>query len=181
MNLAPLTPLVVSVALGALMTLGAKAHHRVIGDIEVYKFPAAIAYLMGFCGLFCLGVPFLLGARGSADPLSFFGSFAAFAAGAVLAATYFFRYRVTIDATQLSYGAFFKRTIVLSDITDAKVQRGSKSAQLFVSLRVGRKITFSGMLGDFDSLAGRMVSFALKNAGTPCDAAAIENRMGRKR
>jgi hypothetical protein len=181
MNLSPLTPLFVSLTLGGLMALGARSHHRIDGDVEIYKYPEVVAYLMGFCGLFFLAVPFLPGARGDMSQLSFFAFFAGFAACAVLAAVYFLRYRVTVDTKQLRYGAFGKRTVELAEILDAKVQRGSKSAQLFVQLSSGRKITFSGMLADFDSLANRMVSCALHNTGKPSDAATIERMMGRIR
>jgi hypothetical protein len=181
MNLSPLTPLFVSLTLGGVMVLGARSHRRIEGDVEIYKYPAAVAYLMGFCGLFFLAVPFLPGARGDMSQLSFFAGFAGFAACAMLAAGYFLRFRVTIDTKQLCYGAFSRRTVDLSEIVDAKVQRGSKSAQLFVKLQTGRKITFSGMLADFDSLASRMVSCALHNTGKPSDAATIERMMGRIR
>lgn len=181
MNLHPLTPLAVSLTLGAVVALGARSRHRVDGDVETYKYSSVLAYLMGFCGLFFLAAPFLPRARGDMSQWSFFAGFAGFAACAFLAAVYFLRYRVTVDTRQLCYGAFFKRTVDLAEIADASVQRGSKSAQLFVRLRNGRKITFSGMLADFDSLASRAVSCALLNAGKSLDAATIERMLGRVR
>jgi len=81
---------------------------------------------------------------------SFLWLFALFAASV---GAYFLKYRVTIEDGRVSVGSYFKRDFSMSDIVEAKRIDGSRSAQLEISLRNGRKITISGLLADFDSLA----------------------------
>lgn len=85
---------------------------------------------------------------------SFLWLFALFAIGA---GVYFLKYRITIEGDRVSEGAYFKRDFSMSDIVEAKKMEGSRSAQLEIALRNGRKLTISGLLADFDSLADLIV------------------------
>ena len=166
MSLSSLTPLFVGLTLTGIMLIGAGEHHRAVGDAEVYKFPAALGYMIfGMAALF-LGAPFLPGAKGDMDFLTFASFFWIIALLVVVFGVYLLKYRIVIDARQMSVGAYFKRQIDLRDIVTATLKKGSGSAELVLSLRTGRKILFSGMQADFDTLAQKMISYAARNQST---------------
>ncbi|NII75862.1 hypothetical protein FHW84_004473 [Dyella sp. SG562] len=153
MNLAPLTPVVVGVALAAIAALGSRTRHQVVDGRLVYKFPPALAYLMFGIGLLFVGAPFLPGAAGNMGFLKFASFLWLFALFAASVGAYFLKYRVTIEGGRVSVGSYFKREFSISDIVEAKRIDGSRSAQLEISLRNGRNVTISGLVADFDSLA----------------------------
>lgn len=157
MNLAPLTPLVVGLVLAAVTALGARTRHQVIGNRLIYRFPPALAYLMMGIGLLFVGAPFLPGVVGKMGFLKFASFLWLFALFAIGAGVYFLKYRITIEGDRVSEGAYFKRDFSMSDIVEAKKMEGSRSAQLEIALRNGRKLTISGLLADFDSLADLIV------------------------
>ena len=166
MNLSPLTPLFVGLTLTGIMLIGAREHHRTVGDAEIYKFPAALGYMIfGMAALF-LGAPFLPGAKGDMDFLTFASFFWIIAILVIVFGVYLLKYRIVIDADHMSVGAYFKCQIDLGDVVTATLKKGSRSAELALSLRTGRKILFSGMLVDFDTLAQKMISCAERNRPT---------------
>ena len=166
MNLTPLTPLFVGLTLTGIMLIGAREHRQIVGDAEIYKFPATLGYMIFGMAVFFVGAPFAPGANGDMDFLTFASFFWVIALLVVVFGVYLLKYRVVIEASHMSVGAYFKRQIDLSDIVTATLKKGSRSAELVLSLRTGRKILFSGMLADFDILAQRMISCAAKNQST---------------
>ncbi|MBD8897627.1 hypothetical protein [Rhodanobacter sp. DHG33] len=163
MSLSPLVPFFTGLTLTGVMLIGAREHHLKVGNAEIYKFPAALGYMMFGIAVLFLGAPFLPGAKGDMDFLTFASFFWIIAALVVAFGFYLLKYRVVINDGHLSAGAYFKRQIDLRDIVAANLKRGSRSAELTLSIRAGRKILLSGMLADFDSLAQTMISCAAKN------------------
>jgi hypothetical protein len=179
MNLSPLVPLFVSFGLVTVKLIGRYSHHRVNGDVEIYRYPPVYAYVMVFGCVFFLAAPFFPGARGSEDLWSFFFFFASFSVSAFLAAVYLLRYRVRLGKERLSYGAFFIRTIDLAEIIDAEVRGRGNTLRLFVKLCTGRKMVFEGSLSDFGLFARHMASCALQNTGRPIDDMTIKQILRR--
>nr|GAT45557.1 predicted protein [Mycena chlorophos] len=163
MNLAPLTPLLVGLTLTAITALGSRTRHQVIGDCQIFRFPAVIAYLMFAVALLFVGAPFLPGAAGDMDFLTFASFFWIIALLTVAFGAYLLKYRVTVDGDRVSVGVYFKREFSLHDIAGATVKKGGRSAELNITLSNGRKLTISGMLADFDRLAGLVTSHAAKS------------------
>jgi hypothetical protein len=148
-NVVPIQ-LAVALAFAAIAFVAARSHHDTVGNDEIYRYPSIVGYLMVGCGCFFLAIPFLTG-RGNASPMVFFLFFAAFAACAFAAATYFFRYRVVVSDTSLTYGTFGQTSVALTDVMDSLVTSG-RNQEMTVYLRDGRRVKFSGMLADFGSL-----------------------------
>jgi hypothetical protein len=67
-------------------------------------------------------------------------------------AAFFFRYRVIVRDKTLTYGAFRRRVIPFSEVIDFDVIQGKQSSELWVYLKSGGRLKFSGMLSDFDEL-----------------------------
>ncbi|MEO6969135.1 MAG: hypothetical protein ABI132_11880 [Rhodanobacteraceae bacterium] len=132
-------------------------------EVDVYKFPVGLGCLMVFCSILFLTAPFWPGARGNMDLLTFSLPFLGFAAFAFFMGIYFFRYRVVLNRETLTIGAFFKKVTKISDIAEVRFQRENRTNQLIVLLRNGCKITFSGMLGDFQSLVSTLSTYGMRN------------------
>jgi hypothetical protein len=169
----PLIPVPVAVNLTFLLVAlaAARAHHQSVGDDEIYKFPSAVGYLMLVCGLLFLCFPFLPMRHSANDmsPMLFFLFFATFATCAFAAAAYVCRFRVIVGDTTLTFGSFHREQIALSDVIDTDIVSG-RSPELIVYVRGGRRVKFSGMLGDFADLADTV---RVRCAGTP-DGSSIE-------
>lgn len=150
MNLAPMTPIVVSLAISSLMVIGAKEHHRKVGQADIYKFPSVYFYLCIGASVFFASVPFWPGVTGGDGPsLIAFGTFALLP----LLAAYFFRqYRLIIEGQRISVGAFRMREFTLSDIVTSELQIG-RGAELKLRLSDGTQINISGLVTDFEQLA----------------------------
>lgn len=150
MNLAPLTPMVVSLGIAALAALGSREHRRVQDDVEIYKFPSVYTYL--FAGVFALFaavacMPSLTGH----DPATM-AAFWLFPALALVGGLYFFRYRLVVDQGGITVGAFARRHIDLQQVVDTRLQTG-RGAELTLVLEDGAKVRLSGLLTDFDLLS----------------------------
>jgi len=143
-----------SVTLAVVCALAARSHHQSSDEEDVFRVPSGIACLMlGFAVFFCL-VPFFPGASGHLAPGRFFWYFVPFWGGAFFFALYLFRYRVIVRGGTLTTGAFRRRVISFADVIDWDLPSESKSPELWVYLNSGKKVKFSGMLGDFDDLVG---------------------------
>lgn len=150
MNLAPMTPIVVSLAISGLMAAGVKEHHRTVGQADIYKFPSVYFYLCISASLFFASVPFWPGVTGGDGPsLIAFGTFALLP---LLAAYFFHQYRLIKEGQRISVGAFRKREFELSDIVASELQTG-RGAELRLRLSDGTRINISGLVTDFDQLA----------------------------
>lgn len=150
MNLAPLTPMVVSLGIAALAALGSREHRRVQGDVEIYKFPSVYTYL--FVGIFAVfAVVACMPSLTGHDPATI-ATFWLFPSLAFVGGLYFFRYRLVIDRGVVTVGAFSRRHIDLGQVVDARLKTG-RGAELTLVLGDGSKVRLSGLLTDFDLLS----------------------------
>jgi hypothetical protein len=154
--------LVVGLAFAVIAFFAARSRHDTVGNEEIYKYPSIVGYLMAGSGCFFALIPFLTRGRGDTSPALFL-FFATFAAGAFAAAMYFFRYRVVVSDTTLTYGTFGQTSVLLTDVMDSLVTSG-RNPQMTVYLRDGRRLKFSGMLGDFGNL---VTTINTRRAGPP--------------
>ena len=144
-----LTPLMTGITLSIVCGLAARGHHKKADGQDVFSIPAGIAWLMASMGvLFCI-VPFLPGVSGKTSPIHFFWEFAPFWGGAFFAALYFFSYRVIVGDRTFTYGAFCRTAVPFTEVIDFDVIDGKQSSELWVYLKNGKRLKFSGLLGDF--------------------------------
>jgi hypothetical protein len=137
---------------------------------------------MLLAGLFCSVAPFLPGAAGDIPVIRFFWMFSPFWGGAFIAAIFFFRYQVKVTDTAMTVGAFRRRVIPFSEVIDYDEIQGGRSPELWVYLKNGRKLKFSGPLSDFEELVGMVNSHMEGLPGPQHDSAAkIRDRERRVR
>jgi tetratricopeptide (TPR) repeat protein len=153
---------VVSIVLATLALMGSRSKHETWGNDEIYRYPPAIGYLLLGGAVFMCVLP-LLFARDTPQPTIVLVWLAGGAGLAV--AMYFFRYRVTVGSSTLEFGAWNAVSIPISDIVDTDVVTG-RSRMLIVYLRDGRRLMFSGTLGDFPSLAATLARRAASGGPT---------------
>ena len=158
MDLHALTPLMTSLTLSVVAGVCARSHYLETDSEDVFAISPAVGYLMLGIGLFMCVAPFLPGAAGDIPVVRFFWMFSPFWGGAFLAAIFFFRYQVKITDTTMTVGAFRRRVIPFSEVIDYDVLAGGRSPELWVYLKSGQKLKFSGLLSDFDELAGMVNS-----------------------
>lgn len=181
-SLQPLAQLLTTATLGIVSALCARSHHQQTNSDDTFLFPPFLGYLMLGGGLFFILMPLLPGAAGNESTTRFFLMFTPFWGCAFLGAIYFFRYRVVITDTTLTVGAFRPRRIACDDIIDWDVVRGQRSSELRVYLRDGRELCLSGLLGDFEQLAGTINShMAIPPPGHTDSAAKLHDRAARRR
>ena len=150
MNLAPLTPIVVSLGAAALMTLGSREHRCVRDGVEIYRFPAVYTYL--FVGTFTIfSVVACMPSLTGPDPAAI-AVFWLFPALAFVGGLYFFRYRLVIDGGEITVGGFSRRRIDLRQVVDTTLRTG-RGAELILVLGNGSKVRLSGLLTDFDLMS----------------------------
>ncbi|WP_430391768.1 hypothetical protein [Dyella sp. 20L07] len=159
MNLAALTPIVVSLGTAVLMALGGREHRRVQGNLEIYKFPSIYSYF--FIGAFALfAIVACMPSLTGHDPATI-ATFWLFPALVFVGGLYLFRYRLVIDGDEITVGAFSRRRIDLRQVVDMKLKTG-RGAELTLVFGNGSKIRLSGLLTDFDlmsqALLGRIGS-----------------------
>ena len=165
MNLQPLVPMLTIMTLSIVAGLCALDHHHAHVDAtDIYKFPAGLGFFMFLGSLFFASVPFWPGARGDMTVSQFGLMFLPFVLFALAGSIYFFKYRVIVDSETITYGAFFKRCIKLSDIASVELIRGNRSSNLKLRLHNGRPVSFSGMLADFSSLSTSLSAYNAKTA-----------------
>ena len=182
MNLQPLTPLFTSITLSVVVGLCARSHHLETDSEDVFGISPAVGYLMLGCGLFMCAAPFLPGAAGDIPVSRFFWMFSPFWGGAFIAAIFFFRYQVKVTDTAMTVGAFRRRVVPFTEVIDFDEIRGGRSPELWVYLKSGEKLKFSGMLSDFDELVGMVNSHMEGLPGSQHDSAAkIRDRERRLR
>jgi hypothetical protein len=172
MDLQALTPLLTSLSLTAVMFVCARRHHQSSKDEDTFTIAPTVAYLMTGAGIFFCIVPFLPGASGNIPKVAFFFYFSPFWLGAFAASAFFLRYQVVVRDNTLAYGSFRRRVVPFSEVIDLDVLNGSKSSELWVYLRNGKTLKFSGMLSDFDELVGMVNSHMGGVPGTQKDSPA---------
>jgi hypothetical protein len=161
------------------MLICARSHHRVSEDADIFTVSPVAAYLMlGVAIFFCI-VPFIPGVAGHNSTTAFFWEFSPFWLGAFAASAHFFRYQVIVRDNTITYGSFRRAVVPFSEVIDFDVQRNS--SELLFYLKSGRKLKFSGMLGDFDELVGMVNSHMAGLPGPHHDSVAkIQDQTKRK-
>ena len=172
MDLHGLTPLFTSLTLSVMAGVCARSHHLATDSEDAFAISPVVGYLMLVIGLFMCVAPFLPGAAGDIPVIRFFWMFSPFWGGAFLAAIFFFRYQVKITDTTMTVGAFRRRVIPFSEVIDYDEIRGGRSPELWVYLKSGKKLKFSGLLSDFDELVGMVNSHMEGLPGPQHDSAA---------
>jgi hypothetical protein len=172
MDLHGLTPLFTGLTLSVVAGVCARSHHLATDSEDVFAISPAVGYMMFGIGLFLCAAPFLPGAAGDIRVVRFFWMFSPFWGGTFLAAIYFFRYQVKITDTTMTVGAFRRRVIPFSEVIDYDVIQGNRSSELWVYLKNGAKLKFSGLLSDFDELVGMVNSHMEGLPGPQHDSAA---------
>lgn len=148
----PLVPILTSITLTVVIAICGHAHHRHSDGADTFYFFPVLSYLMLFGALlFCI-VPLLPGASGNTPTMTFFLAFTPFSCGAFLASIYFSRYRVVVTKETLTVGAFRRRAVSFSDVVDWDRLEGRYDDELLVYLRDNKRLRFSGLLSDFDTL-----------------------------
>jgi hypothetical protein len=158
MHLQALTPLMTSLSLSIVVGICARSHHLETDSDDVFGISPAVGYLMLGIGFLMCSVAFWPGAAGDIPVIRFFWMFSPFWGGAFIAAIFFFRYQVRITDTSMTVGAFRRQVIPFSEVIDYDELRGGQSPELWVYLKSGKKLKFSGLLSDFDELVGMVNS-----------------------
>jgi small nuclear ribonucleoprotein (snRNP)-like protein len=181
MYLQALTPLFTSLTLSVVCAVCARRHHEVSDTEDVFTIPPAVGYMMLGIGIvFCI-VPFLPGTAGDIPATRFFWCFSPFWLSAFIAAVFFFRYRVVVRDQTLTYGGFHRRVVPFSEVIDFDVLRGLRSSELWVYLKNGKRLSFSGMLSDFDVLVQMVESHVVRLSGPEHDSAAKSHDQERRK
>lgn len=152
MHLQFLTPAMTTLTLTVICAVCARSHHQVSKEADTFSFSPFVGYLMIGIGLLICSVPLWPGAAGEVPRMEFFWAFSPFWLATFAASAYFFRYRVIVRHDSLTYGAFIRRMVLFSEVIDFDVIQGRQSSELWVYLRGGKRLEFSGLLGDFDDL-----------------------------
>ena len=177
-----LAPLFTSLTLSVVCGICARRQHQASEEADTFTFSPMIGYLFVGVGMLFCALPWL--ARRSEDipPSHLFWRWSPIWLLLFAGAMFFIRYRVVVRDQTLIYGAFRRRAIPFSEIIDFDVLEGRKSAELWVYLKSGRRLTFSGMLGGFDQLVG-VVNSHMTGLPPPIhdSAAKIRDRETRKR
>jgi hypothetical protein len=163
MNLQIFTPFLVGLTLAGIRLLAKRDHHETVEGNDVYKYSSGLGYLLMVFGLIFAAIPLLPIPKGNASAFSYLGFFWLFSLVMFASAIYILKYRLTMHANYFSDGAFTQRTIQFRDIASTTVQRGASISGLYITLSSGKKIRFSGMLGDFETLVDRMTRCAEAN------------------
>jgi hypothetical protein len=165
------TPLMTCLTLSIVCGICARSHHQATDVSDTFTISPVAGYLMVFAGLAFCAIPFLPGASGNISTIRFFWHFSPVWLFAFVAAAFFFRYRVVVRDETLTYGAFRRRAVPFSEVIDYDVLQGQRSAELWVYLKTGKAIKFSGMLSDFDEFVGLVNSHMAGLPGPQHDSA----------
>jgi hypothetical protein len=181
-HLQAFAPLMTSLTLSVVCGLCARSHHQVSDDADTFTISPVVGYMMICVGVLCCSVPFLPGAAGDMSTTQFFWRCSPFWLLAFIGAAFFFRYRVVVRDKTLTYGAFRRRVIPFSEVIDFDVLPGQRSAELWLYLKTGKRLKFSGLLSDFDELVGMVNSHMEGLPGPQHDSPAkIHDQEKRKR
>jgi hypothetical protein len=161
-HLQAFTPLMTSLTLSVVCGICARSHHQVSDDADTFTISPVVGYMMICVGvLYCIG-PFLPGIAGDISTTRFFWYSSPFWLLAFGGAAFFFRYRVVVR----------DQTLPFSEVIDFDVLHGRKSSELWLYLKTGKRLKFSGLLSDFDELVGMINSHMAGLPGTQHDCVA---------
>jgi hypothetical protein len=163
-----------SLTLNVVCGICARSHHQVSDDADTFTISPVAGYMMICVGVLCCVGPFLPRVAGDMSTIRFFWYSSPFWLLAFIGAAFFFRYRVVVrDQTlTLTYGAFRRRVIPFSQVIDFDVLHGQKSGELWLYLKTGKRLKFSGLLSDFDELVGMVNSHMAGLPGPQHDSVA---------
>src|ERR1700733_6847819 len=172
-----------SLTMGVICGICASSHHQESEDSDTFTISPVVGYFMVAVGAFTCVAPWVAKGRvGDGAPFQVFWElspiwFSIFALG-----LFFFRYRVVVRDQTLTYGAFRRRVLPFSQVIDFDVLKGQRSSELWLYLKNGKRLKFSGLLGDFDELVG-MVNSHMEGLPPPLHdcAAKLLDRERRKR
>lgn len=153
MNLAPLTPLVVSVVAPLVLVLTRRNTHSEERGCSVYMWSQGLAYfiLAGYLVLVLL-LGFLPQSRAIDDPVGRVVMLT-FAVVGALGFAYIHRYRVIVSDAAIQVGAFSQKRISFSDVADVRYVQGQKSGQIILRSKSGVSINIWETINDFGSCA----------------------------
>jgi hypothetical protein len=166
------TPLMTSLTLSVVCGICARSHHQVSDDADTFTISPVAGYMMICVGVVCCVGPFLPGVAGDMSTMRFFWYSSPFWLLAFVGAAFFFRYCVVVRDQTLTYGAFRRRVIPFSQVIDFDVLHGQKSGELWLYLKTGKRLKFSGLLSDFDELVGMVNSHMAGLPGPQHDSVA---------
>jgi hypothetical protein len=160
----------------------ARGHHQATEDTDTFTISPAVGYLFVGVGMLFCALPWLARREGDQSPSQWFWHFSPIWLLIFTGAAYFFRYRVVVRDQTLTYGAFRRRVVPFSEVIDYDEIQGQRSGELWVYLKSGKHLTFSGLLGDFDELVGMVNSHMEGLPGPQHDSAAkLRDRERRQR
>jgi hypothetical protein len=181
-QLPPLAPLFTSLTLSVVCGICARSHHQVSEDADTFTFSPVVGYLFVGVGILFCALPWLARRDGDQPPSDFFWHWSPIWLLIFAGAAFFFRYRVVVRDQTLTFGAFRRRAVPFSEVIDYDEIQGQRSAELWVYLKNGKHLTFSGLLGDFDELVGMVNSHMAGLPGPQHDSAAkVRDRERRQR
>lgn len=155
MNLAPFTPLVVSLALLAMNVLFKNQKHLVIDGVPTYTYPRGIGYFFLICAfLFCIApwlLPFIA-KRDHGQQVIPVGLSVVATSAALFSFIWATRYRVTLDKEAIKCGSFFIRQFRYSDMTRVRYYGAVVKGQFMIYASSSRwPMTIYSSINDFGS------------------------------
>jgi hypothetical protein len=183
MDLEPFTAGMTSLLIGAVYGISASSHHKVSDDADTFTFSPVIGYLFAAVGTLTCISPWLARSRAGIPPSHWFWYCSPIWLFIFAVGLFFFRYRVAVRDQTLTFGAFRRRVIQFSEIIDFDViLPGQRGAELWLYQSNGKRLKFSGYLGDFDELVGMVNSHMAGLPGPKHDSVAkIRDQERRKR
>ena len=173
MSLEPFVPLMTSLTMGVICGICASSHHQVSEDSDTFTFSPVVGYFMAAVGVLTCVAPWLAKSKaGDFPPSHYFWHWAPIWLFIFALSLFFFRYRVVVCDKAFTYGAFQRRVISFSDVIDFDVLQGGRSSELWIYLKSGKRLKFSGLLSDFDELVGMVNSHMQGLPGPQHDSAA---------
>jgi len=152
--------LVVPLALSIFAAIGRRSNFVSKQGVKIFACPGALVCFLALSSSLItfapLWIPFVkpqIGPPAIEDYL-FFGIFGGL--GMVFAA-YLYCYRGTVGPDIFAVGAFSRTHFRLADIREVRLQKGQRSGQLFVYMRSGKRLRFSGLLSGFEALSKLLV------------------------
>ena len=147
------TPLVVSGGLAVLGLVAGRERSIESGSVRAFYVPSVYCRFVAGVALACLAVPFIPSLQGDASAFFWYGFFALLSGGFSAFALYLRRYRVTVGTEGFSVRGLMETQYLIVDIASARpLMAGGGGRAYEIRMRNGKKLQFSGLLTDFDTL-----------------------------
>jgi hypothetical protein len=138
-SFAYLMPLVIAATLSVFAFLSAHSHHQAGENADIYAFPPSLGYLLVFCGLIFMSMPFWPGIPGEYSKATFFWVFSPFWGFSFFTAVWFFRYRIIVSKESMCIHSFRKRCVEFNEIIDTDFKIGPRSQEFVIYLKSAKK------------------------------------------